>query len=537
MSLTKVTYSMINGAPLNVFDYGVTGDGVTDDTANLQAAIDAAQTAEKQLVVPPGNYKVTQLTVDCSKPFTLLGAGKDAVTFSSTRGIFSLANTKVGDTTLTAAIAFGASTITVASATGIQKGQLLVIRSTESFEETERSGTKDAAFVVADVSGTTVTLETSARFTFSVTGYTPTVWTYDIPQIQISGVTFSSTMASDAAVILGDYVGNVSLVDCAITDPSKTDRRLIDSVSGAQFNRSANIVVDGVDLSYMGYAIYLIATCNSKLSNLSAYLCRHTENVALGASLTLVENSVASTCYAGFDSHQEAMDTKFVNCESTADAVPCKFRGRQDIVINSTFSAASFETDAGIVADSAFADGTDQSYFIRKDVIGCTVGPDTTAETIKANGIYVNFIDSVFLGCLYQTSGRYVTVDNCYFNSLGTANCRIPTSTVKGVYINTVAVGTGGASRALNFLAESADSRILIDGCSFDGFDVGVRFSATGDRPFWNISNSTIKNCTTAGVQFAGATAMGAMQNLYFTGNIADISGTVTKSANSYTLT
>ena len=536
MSLTKATYSMVNGAPLNVFDYGVTGDGVTDDTSNLQAAIDAAQTTEKQLIVPPGNYKVTQLTVDCSKPFTLLGAGKDTVTFSSTRGIFSLSNTKVGDTTLAAAIAFGASTITVASATGIQKGQLLVIRSTESFEETERSGTKDAAFVVADVSGTTVTLETSARFTFSVTGYTPTVWTYDIPQIQISGVTFSSTMASDAAVVLGNYVGNVSLVNCAITDPNKTDRRLIDSVSGAQFNRSANIVVDGVDLSYMGYAIYLIATCNSKLSNLSSYLCRHTENVALGASLTLVENSTASTCYAGFDSHQEAMDTKFVNCESTADTVPNKFRGRQDVVVNCKLSAASFETDAGIIASSAFADGTEQSYFIRKDAIGCTIGPDTTGESIKANGIYVNFVNSVFLGCAYPTEGRYVTIDGCYFNSLGTANCRLPTATVKGVYVDTVAIGTGGSGRALSFLVASASMRLDIEGCSFDGFDIAVRFSDTGDHPFWNISNSTIKNCTTAGVYFSGATAMGSMQNLYFTGNTADISGTVTKSANSYTL-
>lgn len=42
MSLTKVTYSMIDGAVINVLDFGAVGDGLTDDTAAIQAALDFA---------------------------------------------------------------------------------------------------------------------------------------------------------------------------------------------------------------------------------------------------------------------------------------------------------------------------------------------------------------------------------------------------------------------------------------------------------------------------------------------------------------
>lgn len=52
MSLTKVTYSMIENASISVTDYGADPTGVNDSTAAIQAAINYAITQEKTISIP-----------------------------------------------------------------------------------------------------------------------------------------------------------------------------------------------------------------------------------------------------------------------------------------------------------------------------------------------------------------------------------------------------------------------------------------------------------------------------------------------------
>jgi len=87
MALTKVTYAMIQGAPANVLDFGATGDGVTNDTAAIQAAVNSGA---DEVYFPEGVYVVA--SVNITSKIRLFGSGvlkKTSVTGTSMLNIDS----------------------------------------------------------------------------------------------------------------------------------------------------------------------------------------------------------------------------------------------------------------------------------------------------------------------------------------------------------------------------------------------------------------------------------------------------------------
>ena len=86
MSLTKVSYSMITGSPVNVKDYGAVGDGIANDATAFGLALTAASGGV--LEIPLGTYKINSaLTISANTTVTGYGATLD---FSAAGNIAAL---------------------------------------------------------------------------------------------------------------------------------------------------------------------------------------------------------------------------------------------------------------------------------------------------------------------------------------------------------------------------------------------------------------------------------------------------------------
>jgi hypothetical protein len=114
MPLTKVSYSMIEGAVVNVLDFGAVGDGVADDTAVIQAAINSLTTGGT-VFFPTGTYFCnTGLTV-AGNNIILDFAGGAALTYTTPTQIlltFSGANCALRNATINAPAVFDGTNAT-----------------------------------------------------------------------------------------------------------------------------------------------------------------------------------------------------------------------------------------------------------------------------------------------------------------------------------------------------------------------------------------------------------------------------------------
>ena len=100
MALTKAHNRMIDSVEVNAKDFGAVGNGSTDDTTAIQAAMDFARDNNLDLYIPAGVYVVTGLTIpgiasdSRSNAFRIYGQGTgEALSQTNTGGTVLLSTT------------------------------------------------------------------------------------------------------------------------------------------------------------------------------------------------------------------------------------------------------------------------------------------------------------------------------------------------------------------------------------------------------------------------------------------------------------
>jgi len=262
MSLTKVSYAMINGSPANVLDFGAVGNGVTDDTA----AIQAAATASPNIYFPTGTY-IVSAEITLPHNYSAL-IGSDSATIkanfpsSSTDAIFRMeGNGPTGSTvTSTSALTFGGTSLPVTDASSFAVNDVLQITSTEYFNGIAGVGgygvkTKGEMSRVKSVVGNTITVLEAFKDDYALSGETISVVKLNtkiglvIENLAFygtgGGASHTSANPTGARAVACSNVFDIRITNCSVNNFPRF---------GFTFNRCKDVIVSncvfyGYDLS------------------------------------------------------------------------------------------------------------------------------------------------------------------------------------------------------------------------------------------------------------------------------------------------
>ena len=160
MSLTKVSYSMITGAPVNVKDYGAVGDGVTNDAVAMQAAITAVATTGQAIYIPAGTYIIGSALTSTGH-LNMVGDGDKSVLDFSAATLAGSAITVSGALTQIQNISSASIynlTVTFASAPSLEIADVFCIYDTDLWNASRPNYYKGEWCQVKGVAGSAATI-------------------------------------------------------------------------------------------------------------------------------------------------------------------------------------------------------------------------------------------------------------------------------------------------------------------------------------------------------------------------------------------
>lgn len=309
---------------VNVEDYGAVGDAVADDTAAIQAAIDAASAV---VLFPAGTYRTTA-TLTLRSGLRLEGHGatldisdvpQGGVVSTNAIGLYA-AGTYAEPVALTADAAQGSTTLTVTSTAGITAGDRIKVSSSAVFGSTSQPRGEITTVRTVD-SATALTLDVPLRDTYAAGSGGQVEVMYPVSNLAVRGLTIRGPQADTEKNTVGIRIDRGA--DIVIEDVSSRWCHLgavyLSDVAG--FAVRGGHFQDGLKAGFGYGVVAAFATQDGTMTGVRGSRVRHLFTAGGGTAGRGVVRAIAvSGCTAvrcleaGFDTHPGAEDITFTGC-------------------------------------------------------------------------------------------------------------------------------------------------------------------------------------------------------------------------------
>lgn len=422
-------------------DYGVTGNGTTDDTTNLAAAATAAKASGRKLYLPAGSYKVSNSIQGTGNgKLLVVGEGPGSTELVMAAGMSTAVINAVGvlgtGVAVTAASDPGDYEVTIADTSGIVAGDY--VRLLDSTQPIYGLSTRVAvsyasewARVKSVDSSTVLTLWKGLQYGYSTSA---TLRRLSTPiSFDISGLTVRNpspgTLANTARGLSATYYAGLRIADCEFHG---MDANAINIIRGVDAEVDRVAFYDMQDLATANTPYCIVANSAQDLL-IRGLRCRYGRHVFTSggdttygvASHIHISDAIATEMSASaFDTHPGTTDVTFENCHAHA-AFP-----------SATFLGTTYETSGFQLR------GPDHT------LIGCT------AKGMPQHGAYVVYgaDRAQIVGCRFSDCDIGVALEDsndCYIGG-GTM---IENAATDGIRTTVNANYVGHATRA--FIGET----------------------------------------------------------------------------------